>query len=114
MSDLFQAPLAADELFSEAIALWNRDPKLDPVDRTLEFFTNFYLQDDILMKADRAAMMSSLESRAVFLDNDIVAFCRRLPNQLKYRRGRRKYLLKRAVAGLLPSKILRRRKKGFG
>ena len=96
------------------LALWNRDPEQSLVDRTLEFFTNFYLQDDILTKVDRAAMMSSLESRAVFLDNDLVDFCRRLPHQLKYRRGTRKYLLKKAVSGLLPPKILNRRKKGFG
>ena len=83
MADLFHAPLAADELYSEAITLWNRDASLDIVDRTLEFFTNFYLQDDILVKVDRAAMMSSLESRAVFLDNDLVAFCQRLPQLLE-------------------------------
>jgi asparagine synthase (glutamine-hydrolysing) len=114
IADLFHEPLAADELFSDAVDLWNRNPKHDVVDRTLEFFTNFYLQDDILAKVDRAAMMSSLESRAVFLDNDLVDFCRRLPHQLKYRRGDRKYLLKKAVAGLLPANILARRKKGFG
>ena len=114
MADLFHEPLDADELFSEATALWNRDPEQSLVDRTLEFFTNFYLQDDILTKVDRAAMMSSLESRAVFLDNDLVDFCRRLPHQLKYRRGTRKYLLKKAVSGMLPPEILNRRKKGFG
>jgi asparagine synthase (glutamine-hydrolysing) len=114
MAELFLAPLAAEELFSEAIALWNRDSRLGVVDRTLEFYTSFYLQDDILTKVDRAAMMSSLETRAVFLDNDVVSFCQRLPHQLKYRKGARKYLLKKAAAGLAPQEIIRRRKKGFG
>ena len=114
MADLFDAPIAPEELFEEAIALWNRDPKLGLLDRTLEFYTNLYLQDDILMKSDRASMMVSLEARAVFLDNDIVAFCQRLPGRFKYSNGQRKYILKKAVAPLLPRGVLDRRKKGFG
>ena len=86
----------------------------DLVDRTLEFYTNFYLQDGILMKVDRAAMMNSLETRAIFLDNDLVEFCRRLPNRFKIRHGQRKYLLRRALRGLVPDEVLARPKKGFG
>jgi asparagine synthase (glutamine-hydrolysing) len=59
-------------------------------------------------------MMHGLESRAVLLDNDLVAFCQRLPHQWKYRNGERKYLLKRALSGLLPRDIIDRKKKGFG
>ena len=59
-------------------------------------------------------MMVSLESRAVFLDNDLVEFCRRLPYRFKYRNGTRKYLLRKALAPLLPREVLMRRKKGFG
>ena len=84
------------------------------VDRTLEFYTTCYLQDDILMKGDRASMMNSLESRAVLLDNDIVHFCERLPRRFKLRHGQRKYLLKKAMRGVLPDAILNRPKKGFG
>src|SRR5262249_13170904 len=73
-----------------------------------------YLQDDILMKGDRASMMSSLEARAALLDNDLVHFCERLPRRFKLRNGRRKYLLKKAMQGLLPNSILNRPKKGFG
>lgn len=114
MAEVFEAPLALEDLYSEAIMLWESGGTDDPVDRTLEFFTNLYLTGDILTKTDRAAMMVSLESRAVFLDNDLVEFCRRLPNRWKYRDGTRKYLLKQAMAGLLPQGIAHRRKKGFG
>lgn len=114
MKDLFHAPLRVEEVYGEAIALWEEDKRKSNVDRTLEFFTNFYLPDDILMKVDRASMMASLESRAVFLDNDVVDFCRRLPAHFKYRNGQRKYLLKKAVAPLLPRGVTRRPKKGFG
>ena len=59
-------------------------------------------------------MMCSLESRAVFLDNDLVDFCRRLPHSFKMRGGKRKYLLKKALQGLVPPDIIDRPKKGFG
>jgi asparagine synthase (glutamine-hydrolysing) len=112
MAELFEEPMRAEDLYDEAIALWDGGGSLG--DRTLEFYANHYLQDDILMKVDRASMMASLESRAVFLDNDLVEFCRRLPYRFKYRNGTRKYLLKKALAPLLPSEVLTRRKKGFG
>jgi asparagine synthase (glutamine-hydrolysing) len=111
---LFEHPLAAEELYAEPIALWNSRPDLSVEDRTLEFYTRFYLTENILFKVDRAAMMNSLESRAVFLDNDLVDFCRRLPFDFKYRRGETKVILRRALASRLPATITRRPKKGFG
>ena len=114
IGNLFEAPMRIEDLYGEAIAAWNRDPRLDTVDRTLEYFTRFYLQDDILTKVDRASMLCSLETRAVFLDNDLVEFCRRLPNRFKFRNGVRKYLLKKLARQLLPAEIVDRRKKGFG
>jgi asparagine synthase (glutamine-hydrolysing) len=114
MGALFDNPLPAEELYSEAIAVWDQASARNPVDRTLEFFTNFYLQDDILAKTDRASMMVSLESRAAFLDNDVVDFCARLPHGYKFRRGERKFLLRRAAEGLVPATVLKRPKKGFG
>jgi asparagine synthase (glutamine-hydrolysing) len=114
IASLMEEPLSAEELYEEAIDLWAASQNKSNVDKTLEFYTNFYLQDGILMKVDRAAMMNSLECRAVFLDNDLVDFCRRLPTRFKYRNGERKYLLRRALDGLIPTQILRRPKKGFG
>jgi len=114
MGELFDVSLPTDELYSEAIEVWDKSLARNPIDRTLEFFTNLYLQDDILAKTDRAAMMVSLEARAVFLDNDVVDFCARLPHRYKYRNGVRKFLLRRAAEGLVPEPVLKRPKKGFG
>ena len=58
--------------------------------------------------------MTSLETRAVFLDTDVVDFCARLPHGYKYRRGNRKFLLREAVKDLVPAMVLKRPKKGFG
>jgi asparagine synthase (glutamine-hydrolysing) len=114
IDEIFHDPLPPEELYEEVLELWHSGRDKDLVDRTLEFYTNFYLQDDILTKVDRATMMNSLEGRAVFLDNDLVEFCRRLPNRFKIRRGQRKYLLRRALRGLVPDDVLARSKKGFG
>jgi len=113
MAEFFEDPLPPEELYEEAIAVWQRCERTDLLSRTLEFFTTLYLQNDILMKADRASMMVSLESRAVFLDPELVDFCRSLPNRWKYRNGTRKYILKQALRGLVPDDVLERRKQGF-
>ena len=110
----FDCPLSAEEIYEDALTLWDAHAGSDDMSQALLFFTRFYLPDDILVKADRASMMVSLESRAVFLDNDIVAFCQRLPNAFKFRNGTRKYLLRKALAGWLPERILALPKKGFG
>jgi asparagine synthase (glutamine-hydrolysing) len=114
MSDLFDEPLPIEELYEEAVSVWQRSSSRDIGDKTLEFYTVLYLQDGILAKVDRASMLCSLESRAVFLDNDVVNFCQRLPYRFKFRNGRGKYLLRKAMSGLVPREILNRPKKGFG
>ncbi len=114
IGELSGGKVATEELYGDAIAAWEGAPSRDPVDRLMEFFTRFYLQDDILAKTDRASMMHSLETRAVFLDNDLVEFCRRLPRRFKYRGRQRKYLLRRAAETLLPASLIARGKKGFG
>jgi asparagine synthase (glutamine-hydrolysing) len=114
INDIFEHPLAPEDLYEEVLTVWHAGEGKNLVDRTLEFYTNFYLPDDILMKVDRAAMWNSLETRAIFLDNDLVEFCRRLPYRFKIRKGQRKYLLRRALRGLIPDEIIARPKKGFG
>ena len=57
--------------------------------------------------------MHSLEVRAPFLDRDVAEFICRLPSRYKLRGSRRKYLLRRAAAPLLPPEILSRGKRGF-
>jgi asparagine synthase (glutamine-hydrolysing) len=79
----------------------------------MHFDFETYLPEDILTKVDRMSMAHSIESRVPLLDNDVVEFASRLPAALKIRNGRRKHVLKEAVAGLLPAEILNRRKQGF-
>ncbi len=114
LAELFGEPADPEEVFAEAIAVWDGCRQPDPVDRTLQFFTRLYLQDDMLVKLDRATMLHGLEARLPFLDLDLVDFVRRLPWRWKFRRGQTKYLLKKALEPVLPRAVLRRAKKGFG
>lgn len=72
-----------------------------------------YLADDILFKTDRASMAASLEARVPYLDHELVEFAFRIPAQYKLRGLVGKWILRRVHRGLLPERILRRRKSGF-
>lgn len=85
----------------------------DLLNRQLYTDLSIYLADDILVKVDRMSMAASLETRAPFLDVDVMELAFSMPGHLKIRGGERKYVLKRAMADALPRSILRRAKEGF-
>lgn len=86
----------------------------DPLSQVLYLDMKLYLENDILVKLDRASMMASLEARVPLLNAEFVEHVTRLPVSLKLRGLRRKFLLRRALRGILPDAILDRPKKGFG
>ena len=110
---LFDEPVEVEDLFSEAIEQWEACQQENMIDKTIQFYTKLYLQDDILVKTDRASMMNSLEVRAPYLDIDLVDFVRKIPGRYKFRNGVTKYILKKALGPLLPREILYRTKRGF-
>jgi asparagine synthase (glutamine-hydrolysing) len=114
LDELFRAPIAPEDVYSDAIEAWEQCPINDPVERTIAFYIRFYLQDDILVKVDRASMLHSLEVRAPFLDIDLVDFLRRLPVKMKLRGRTSKWILRRCAKSLLPRRVLTRGKQGFG
>jgi asparagine synthase (glutamine-hydrolysing) len=85
----------------------------DPLGKILQTDLATYLPDDILAKVDRASMAVSLEVRCPLLDHKFVEFAARIPSAWKIRHGRGKWILRRAVEGLVPPGALRRRKHGF-
>ena len=86
-----------EEIYSEAIEQWNNCPQDNPFEKTLNFYTNIYLQNGILTKIDRASMLNSLEVRSPFLDINVVNFVRKIPNELKFKSGVTKYILKKKL-----------------
>src|SRR5918992_1439324 len=72
-----------------------------------------YLVNDLLVKTDRASMAHSLEARVPYLDPVVTNLALALPTRLKVRGLRKKVLLRRAAAPLLPRSIVYGKKRGF-
>ncbi|MGE4279555.1 MAG: asparagine synthase (glutamine-hydrolyzing) [Magnetospirillum sp.] len=86
----------------------------DFLDQALYVDIKTWLQDDILVKADRMSMAWGLEVRSPFLDHRLVEFCARLAPSAKIDGRRQKAILRDVMARYLPEKVLTRRKQGFG
>lgn len=88
-------------------------PRLTLAERMMIFDAKTYLPDDILVKVDRSAMYHSLETRAPFLDPNVVNAAARLPIHLKINGKSGKHILKDILHRHVPAKLFDRPKQGF-
>lgn len=88
--------------------------RLSPVQRGTAIDFSSYMVDDVLVKVDRASMLTSLEVRAPFLDVPVVEYAfHAVPDYLKATQQDRKVVLRRLGAVLLPPTLDLKRKQGF-
>jgi asparagine synthase (glutamine-hydrolysing) len=86
-----------------------------------DFFTRAqYVESKLLLanyllcsQGDRMGMAHSVEGRFPFLDHRVVEFAARIPIHLKMKGLNEKYLLKKAMRGLLPEAIVQRKKQPY-
>ncbi len=98
------------ELYAEAAAAG-----LGPTERLMYTDLRSYLPECLMTKMDIASMANSLEARSPFLDHKVMEFAFALPENMKLRGyGGTKWILKEAFKDMLPPKIYRRGKMGFG
>ena len=92
-------------------------PSPHPIDQLQQVYCGSWLVEDLLMKADKATMATSLELRCPFLDSDLVSWAARAP--LSWKVGdaasgwRSKRVLRDYAADRLPREIVDRPKRGF-
>mgnify|MGYP006098684099 CR=1 FL=1 len=71
------------------------------------------LEGDLLVKVDRASMLSSIECRSPFLNKDILNFTSQLPDNYLLKGWNKKFLLKESFKEFFPEKFLDKSKQGF-
>jgi asparagine synthase (glutamine-hydrolysing) len=117
MQPAWRASLASPEgedLFADYFARHFAEVEgCDPIDQATYVDIKTWLADDILVKADRMSMASSIEARCPFLDHRVVEFAAQLPAAYKLRGFSKKHILRESQRGRLPSWVLDRPKQGF-
>ncbi|MEA2603106.1 MAG: hypothetical protein QOF89_4098 [Acidobacteriota bacterium] len=86
---------------------------LDPLLRMMVLDVKSWLPDDLLIKADKMTMATSVELRVPFLDHRVVELGGSIPPRYRVKGWETKYILKKALEPYLPKEILYRGKMGF-
>jgi len=89
-------------------------PGCDELTRMIHNEFRVRLAELLLMRVDKITMSTSVEGRVPFLDHGLVDFTMDIPQAWKVKDGEPKYLLKKALKGVLPDDVLYRPKMGFG
>lgn len=88
-------------------------PDADFLTRMIYLELKIRLPELLLMRVDKITMANSIESRVPFLDHRLVELAMQIPMDLKIKNNISKYILKEAVRGIIPNKIIDRKKQGF-
>ena len=105
-------PRSSGGVYANFLGYWSARADSSTLARMLYADQKTYLVE-LLMKQDQMSMAASIESRVPFLDHTLVELAARIPDQLKIRGSVQKYVLKKAVADLLPRRVVHRKKMGF-
>jgi asparagine synthase (glutamine-hydrolysing) len=106
-----EALASAGQSYDGSMQAWGRSSG-DLLQRLLYTDINSYLIE-LLMKQDQMSMAASIESRVPFLDHPLVEFAAGIPASEEIKGLAGKFILKEAVADLLPREIVYRKKMGF-
>ncbi len=117
-NDLLQDKFRSSSDVTEPLgSLHEESADLDPLGRMLYADTRMWLDDDLLMLADKLSMAAGLELRVPFCDHRLVRLLETMPTQQKIRMTARglqtKSVHRRVMQKRLPSEVINRRKLGF-
>jgi len=114
----FGKTLAQNHEYEIADKFYRTIRKLDPEADFLEQMTYLEIKNRLaellLMRVDKMSMAHSIEARVPFLDYRLVELALHIPQSIKLKNQTTKYILKKAVRGIIPDDIIDRKKQGFG
>jgi asparagine synthase (glutamine-hydrolysing) len=88
-------------------------PGEDALTRMIHSEFRLRLPELLLMRVDKITMANSLEARVPFLDHEVVDFSFDIPEEWKTKNSVSKYILKKAVEGIIPDELIYRKKMAF-
>ncbi len=91
-----------------------RAKAVSELNRMLYLDVKMTLADNDLRKVSGTAEMAGVNVRYPFLDGRLAEFSGRIPTSLKLKGFEKRYIFKEAMKGILPQKILNKKKHGFG
>ena len=92
---------------------YDKAKDLDDISKMQYIDINFWLQGDILLKADKMSMAHCLESRVPFLDIKVFNYAKRLPTEYKVNDTATKRAFRIAAKRHIPEKTANKKKLGF-
>ena len=113
-SDAMLQQDSAGVVASELAGLERGFPSADALARMTYLECRLRLPELLLKRVDKITMSTSIEARVPFLDHALVEFTMSLPMAVKIQHATPKFLLRKAMAGLVPDSVIARPKMGFG
>lgn len=103
------------EIIEEYKGMYEAIPKKKKEDIDWMCYLGFKMNDTnrYLYRSDKLGMAHSIETRAPFMDYELVNFALSIPGKYKISNGEPKFILKKALEKILPHDILYRKKMGF-
>jgi len=118
LTPVFANALSGQDPYERHRACFNQVDHADFLNQMLYVDTKIFMTSLNLTYADKMSMASSVEVRVPFLDRGLAEFVAwNVPPGLKLHgtmRPTTKYILRRAMAGMLPAEVLQQPKAGFG
>lgn len=112
INKLFDTKVELEDVYEDAINTWNKSDGSN-FDKVQEFYINFFLKNQTLVKIDRLSMRNGLEIRSPFLDIELVDCIRKIPSNLKLKKFTNKYILKKTFENIFGKKFTYRKKVGL-
>jgi asparagine synthase (glutamine-hydrolysing) len=113
LSPEFRSAFDRERIFAKFQAIFN-DPNTRSYYNKMVHYDMVASLPALLQVEDRVTMAVSLESRVPLLDFRIVDLVARMPPAMKFKGAEMKYILKKAVGDIVPSRVLDRKDKmGF-